>query len=388
MPKTRITEAAMKTEKTKNEPLFHVSKNEAMPTYKALLIRVGGVAAALIICGIMSVILIHENPFKIYGTLVEGAFIDLWTLFNDTSILLIFGLAVVPAFKMKFWNMGANGQVLIGCLVAIACMKFLTDKLPDAVIIVLMIVTSIMASVIWAVLPAFFKAFFNTNETLFTLMMNYVAIGVVAYFSFVWAPTGSGILGIINLMTGKAWFPDIGNKYVLVIAVALILDIFLFIYMKYTKHGFEVALVGESENTARYVGINVKKVIIRTLILSGIICGIMGALFAGSIEHTVNTSICGSKGFTAILVAWLANFNPLIMLFTAFFVVFLNTGAQHVSMVFQLKSTDYSNIVVGIIFFCIIGCEFFIRYKILPSQRLLDKIARFKGNKKTKKEEA
>ena len=375
----------MKIERAKNDPLFHISKNENMPRWKALLVRAGGILTALVIIGIMSVILIKQNPFKIYATLVTGAFVDIWTLLKDTAVLLMFGLAVIPAFKMKFWNMGANGQVLVGCLVAIACMKFLTNKLPDGVIMLLMIVTSIVAGIIWAVIPAIFKAIFGTNETLFTLMMNYIAIGLVAYFSFAWDPRGSGNLGIVNLMTRQAWFPNIGNKYVLVIVVAVIIDIFMLIYMKYTKHGFEVALVGESVNTAKYVGINVKKVIIRTLILSGAICGIMGAIFAGSLEHTVNTSICGSKGFTAILVAWLANFDPLIMVLTTFFVVFLNTGAINVSTVFQLKSTDYANIVIGIIFFCIIGCEFFIRYKIKPSQKLHDKLESIRLNIKTKK---
>jgi len=381
----------MTTERIKNEPLFHVSKKSNISRGKALLIRCAGVLVALIICGIMSVILIKENPFKIYGTLVSGAFIDVWTLAKDTAVLLMFGLAVIPAFKMKFWNMGANGQVLVGCLVSIACMKFLAGKLPNAVIIILMIVTSILASVVWAVIPAIFKAFFGTNETLFTLMMNYIAIGIVAYFAFMWDKSGSGTIGIVNYIGSEhykvGWFPDIGNKYVLIIAVALIVDAFMFVYMKYTKHGFETALVGESVNTAKYVGINVKKVIIRTLVLSGVICGIMGVIFAGSLEHTVNDQICGSKGFTAILVAWLANFDPLVMIFTAFFVVFLNTGAANVSTVFQLKSTDYANIVIGIIFFCIIGSEFFIRYDIKPSKRLHDMISNIKNRKTSKKED-
>ena len=144
----------MTNEKTKYEPLFHVTKKSNISRGKALLIRVCGVLAALIICGIMSVILIKENPFKIYGTLVTGAFIDVWTLMKDTAVLLMFGLAVIPAFKMRFWNMGANGQVLVGCFVAIACMKFLAGKMPNALLIVLMVVTSIAAGIIWAVLPA------------------------------------------------------------------------------------------------------------------------------------------------------------------------------------------------------------------------------------------
>lgn len=381
----------MKNEKVKSEPLFHVARNDATTRGKALLIRVIGVLTALVICGIMSVILIGENPFKIYATLVKGAFIDVWTLLKDTSVLLLFGLAVIPAFKMKFWNMGANGQVLVGCLAGIACMKFLTPpecSLPNWLVIILMVAASVIASVIWAAIPAIFKALFNTNETLFTLMMNYIAIGIVSYFAFAWDPRGSGNLGIVNLISHDAWFPNLGNKYLLTIIVAVVIDLIMFVYLRFTKHGFEVALVGESVNTAKYVGINVKKVIVRTLIFSGLVCGVMGALFAGSIEHTVNTSICGSKGFTAILVAWLANFDPLVMLFTSFFVVFLNTGTENVSTVFQLKSTDYANIVIGIIFFCIIGCEFFIRYKILPSQKMIDITQKFKAKfKKSKPEE-
>lgn len=356
----------MKHKQKVHEPLFHVSKNDAMPVGKALGIRAAAVVVALIIVGILSVVLIKENPFEIYKALFTGAFVDVWTLLQNIALLLMFGLAVIPPFRMKYWNMGANGQVLVGCLAAIACMKFLPAYFPDmsdGLIIVLMIAASLLASVIWSVIPAFFKAYFNTNETLFTLMMNYIAIAVVDCFVFNWDKSGSGNIGLVNLLTRKAWFPDLGNKYVLSIIVAVVLTLIMIVYMRYTKHGFEVALVGESVNTAKYVGINVKKVIIRTLVFSGIICGILGALYAGSISHTVNTAV-GGQGFTAILVAWLAGFDPLAMVFTSFFVVFLNSGAEHVSVVFQLNSNDYANIVVGIIFFCIIGCEFFIRYRI------------------------
>ncbi|MCF0231877.1 MAG: ABC transporter permease [Enterococcus sp.] len=274
----------------KSDPLFHIVKQEGISKKSALLIRVVGVLFALFICGIMSVVLIHENPFLIYKTLFKGAFIDIWTLLKDTAVLLMFGLAVIPAFKMKYWNMGANGQVLVGCLCAVACMKFLTGKLPNGTIILLMAITSILASIIWAVIPSVFKAFFNTNETLFTLMMNYIAIGIVDYLCLKWSTTGSGVLGIVNLFSHEGWLPSIAKqKYAIPVVVAIIIDVIMFIYMKYTKHGFEVGLVGESVNTAKYVGINVKKVIIRTLIFSGIICGIMGFLFAGSIEHTVSS---------------------------------------------------------------------------------------------------
>ncbi len=357
----------MSTKVKNHEPLFHITKNDAMPMTKALGIRITAILSALVVVGILSMLLIKENPFLIYKAMFDGAFIDVWTLLQNTALLLMFGLAVIPAFQMKFWNLGANGQVLVGCLSAIACMKFLPEKFPDmsnGVLILIMGIVSIVASCVWSVVPAVFKAFFNTNETLFTLMMNYIALTMVDYFVFTWDKTGSGNLGIVNLLNGrKGWIPDISNKYVLSIIVSLILTVFMFVYMKYTKHGFEVSLVGESVNTAKYVGINVKKVIIRTLLLGGVICGILGFLYAGSVSHTINKEV-GGLGFTAILVAWLANFDSVFMLFTSFFVIFLDTGSKYVSTQFQLNSNDYANIVVGIIFFFVIGCEFFIRYKI------------------------
>ncbi len=349
------------------EPLFHITKNDAMPWHKSLLIRILAILVALIVIGILSMILIKENPFMIYNAMFSGAFIDVWTLFQNTALLLMFGLAVIPAFQMKFWNLGANGQVLVGCLASIACMKFLPEKYPsisNALLILIMLICSIIAACIWSVIPAIFKAFFNTNETLFTLMMNYIALTLVDYFVFTWDKTGSGNIGIVNLLNGqKGWIPDIGNKYVLSIIFAVVLAVIMYIYMKFTKHGFEVQLVGESVNTAKYVGINVKKVVIRTLFFGGIICGILGFLYAGSVSHTINQEV-GGLGFTAILVAWLASFDPAIMLLTSFFVVFLDTGSKYVSTQFQLNSNDYANIVVGIIFFFVIGCEFFIRFKL------------------------
>lgn len=378
------------TKKHTHEPFFHVTKKDELPTAKKLLYRAGAVLIALLITGILSVILIKENPFKIYGALLAGPFVDIWGLLKETSVLLLFGLAVIPPFKMKFWNMGANGQVLVGCLAGIACMKFLTGKLPSVVIMLLIILASVAASVLWAAIPAIFKAFFNTNETLFTLMMNYIAITLIDYFVFLWDKSGSGTLGIVNL-TGQnkkvGWFPVLGQKYMLLILTALIVTVLVYLYCRYTKHGFEVELVGESVSTAKYAGINVRKVIIRTLVLSGVICGILGALYAGSIEHTVNSSV-GGKGFTAILVAWLAGFNPLSMLFTSFFVVFLDLGTKNISTVFNLNSNDYASIVVGIVFFCIIGCEFFIRYHVMLNSYWKQKLLSRFGKKKNEQEDA
>ena len=265
---------------------------------------------------------------------------------------------------MRFWNIGGEGQALAGALASAACMILMKNQ-PNALVILCMIVTSIVAGAVWGAIPAFFKAKFGTNETLFTLMMNYVAIQLVAYFAVVWEnPKGSGNIGVINPLTHVGWFPEIlGSKYALNIIIVALLTIGMYIYLNYSKHGYEISVVGESERTARYIGIKVEKVIIRTMLLSGAICGLAGLLLVGGTNHTLNSSIVDGRGFTAVMVSWLGKFNPVWMILTSLLLVFLGRGAGEIATDFGLNSS-FGDILTGIILFFIIGGEFFITYKL------------------------
>ena len=352
-----------------HEPLFHIAKRAHISGGKAWLIRIGAVLAALIICAVVTMLLTGENPFSVYAkTMFEGAFgteRKIWKLLQNLAMLLCVSLALTPAFKMRFWNIGGEGQVLIGGLATTACMILLGGKLPNGLLIIVMLVASILAGAIWALIPAIFKANFNTNETLFTLMMNYVAIQIVSYFCMYWEnPKGSGKIGVINGNSMQGWLPTIGDyDYLLNILIVLVLTVAMYIYLKYSKHGYELSVVGESENTAKYIGINVKKVILRTMFVSGAVCGIAGFLLVGGTDHTISSSTAGNRGFTAIMVSWLAKFNPIYMILTSFLLVFLSAGASQISMVFNLNES-FSDIITGIILFFIIGSEFFINYEL------------------------
>lgn len=350
------------------EPFFHVVKRDALPWYQSIGIRIAAIVLALILCAIITTITTGINPIQVYQSIFIGAFgttRKTWITLQNVSILLLISLALTPAFKMKFWNIGGEGQVLIGGLAAAACMICLDDKLPNALVMVCMIITSLAAGIVWALVPAFFKAKWNTNETLSTLMMNYIATQLVAFFTIVWeVPKGSGKIGIINQDSNIGWLPQIfGSKYLLSILVAVIITVFMYIYLNYSKQGYEISVVGESENTAKYVGIKVGKVIIRTMMLSGAICGLVGLLLVGSINHTVTTTIAGGQGFTAVLVSWMSKFNPLTMVLSSFLIIFMDRGASEISTTFGLNHS-YSDILTGIILFFIIGCEFFISYKL------------------------
>lgn len=358
----------MNNEKKVREPLFHIAKRGALPWHKAWGIRGLSILAALVFAGIVAMLLTGENPLAIYGTMIKGCFSSerrIWMLLQTLVMLLCVSLAVTPAFKMRFWNIGGEGQVLIGGLATAACMIYFGGKMPEWLLIIVMIISSMLAGALWALLPAIFKAKFNTNETLFTLMMNYVGIQLVSYFVIVWEnPKGSGHVGVINQGTQAGWLPVIGSqKYLLSVIVVLALTVFMYVYLKYSKHGYELAVVGESENTARYIGVNVNKVIIRTMLLSGALCGVAGLLLVGGTDHTISTTTAGGRGFTAIMVSWLAKFNPLYMIATSFLLAFFERGASEISTVFHLDQA-FSDIISGIILFFIIGSEFFINYQI------------------------
>ena len=287
--------------KQNNAPLFHIVKRGALPWYLAWGIRAAAIVLALLFCALVTSLTTGENPLQVYSTMIYGAVgtpRKIWILGQNIALLLCVSLAVTPAFRMRFWNIGGEGQVLAGALAAAACMICLSDKLPNGALIAVMAVSSIAAGAIWGLIPAIFKAKWNTNETLFTLMMNYVATQLVAYFVIIWeSPKGSGKVGIINQATELGWLPQIGNyKYLLNIIIVAVLTVGMYIYLNYSKHGYEIAVVGESERTARYVGIKVEKVIVRTMLLSGAICGIAGLLLVGGTDHTISTTIAGGRG--------------------------------------------------------------------------------------------
>ena len=350
-------------EKITKEPLFHLTKRANVSTRFSIIARVIAVVAALVFSGIILMLLSGENPFKIYASMFSGAFGSsrrIWTLLDRTAVLLGISLALTPAFRMKFWNCGGEGQTLIGAFATTACMFYLGESVPLPLLFVLMLLTSVLAGAIWGVIPAIFKALFGTNETLFTLMMNYIAIQVVKFCLKQWVTDGTTTLPTMP----DYRFPKVfGQDYLLNVIFMLLICALLYVYLKYSKQGYEISVVGESEKTAKYIGISVKKVIIRTMVLSGAICGFVGMFLVANGACTITTDLVGGRGFTAILISWLAKFNPLIMILTSFLVAFLDVGAGQISTDFRMD-TSICDILTAIILFFIIGCEFFIQYKI------------------------
>lgn len=344
---------------------IRISKRAEVGTKKAVLFRAVSVAAAIIAGGLF-ILCIGYNPFSVYGTIIKGAFSTSMAFQATVKVmipLLISSLGVTLAFKMKFWNIGAEGQIIAGAICASYFALFHAD-LPHFLLMIIIFAAGIIGGGLYGLIPAFFKAKFGTNETLFTLMLNYIALYVIVWLrDGAWADPESGGFPKIARFVSNAQLDKVGGIQVGWI-IGLILTVIVFIYLKYTKHGYEISVVSESHATARYAGMNPKKIMLRTMFLSGAVCGIAGMVQATGSDMTLATSVAGGVGFTAIIVAWLAQLEPIAILIVSFLFAVLEKGSSVMQSTFGL-STYCADVLQGIILFFVLAGEFFIRYKFV-----------------------
>lgn len=344
---------------------LRIIKRAEMANRRIAILRLFALLLALIAGGIF-IACVGQNPFIIYKTIISGAFRSEMAVQATIKVmipLLIASLGVTLAFKMKFWNIGAEGQIIVGA----TCASFFAlyfSNLNHVVLVLLMAIVGIVGGGLWGLIPALFKVKFGTNETLFTLMLNYIALHIVSYFrDGPWRdPDAQGYSKIARFDNNAALDKVFGIQCGWVIALLLV--IIVYIYLKYTKHGYEISVVGESQDTARYAGMSVKKIILRTMFLSGAVCGLGGMIQATGSDITLTTSVAGGVGFTAIIIAWLAQLNPVSIMIVAFLFSVLEKGSSVVQSTYGL-SVDCADTLQGIILFFVLGCEFFIRYRIV-----------------------
>ncbi|MDY5930785.1 MAG: ABC transporter permease [Candidatus Ornithospirochaeta sp.] len=343
--------------------LIRLAKRDHMDPRKAWAIRAGSILAALIL-GCIPILISGNNPLVAYKTIIFGSLGKPIYIKQTVKIaipLLGCALAIAPCFKMKFWNIGAEGQITAGAIAASYFALFYYDKMPRFMLLAVMMIAGAAAGGIWAFIPAFFKAKWNTNETLFTLMMNYIAIGIVAYLQGgPWeGRPGSQIIPQFNQ---KAWLPTVFGVHCGWIIV-LVLVVLMHIYMNKTKQGYEIAVIGDSYNTARYAGMNVGYIMMRTMLISGAISGIVGFIVASGANNTLYSGVANGVGFTSITVAWLSQLNSFAMILISFVLAMLKKGASKLQTDFKIPAS-ISDIVTGILLFCMLASEFFINYKV------------------------
>ena len=348
----------------KKMPLIRLAKRDSMDPRKVWAIRLGSILIALLL-GSLVILITGNNPFTAYGTMISGALGKKTAIRQTVKIavpLLGCALAIAPCFRMRFWNIGAEGQITAGAIAATYFALYWVDKLPPVLLLIVMALAAALAGGIWGLIPAFFKAKWNTNETLFTLMMNYIIIGVVS-----WLQGGpwEGRPGsqIIPQFDRAACLPKVFGVHCGWIIV-LVLVVFIFIYMRYTKHGYEIAVIGDSINTARYAGMNVGHIMMRTMLLSGAISGIVGFIVVSGANGTLYNGVADGVGFTSITVAWLSQLNAFAMIVISMMLAVLSKGAETLQTQLSVPAS-ISDIITGLLLFCMLGCEFFINYRLI-----------------------
>ena len=348
----------------KKMPLIRLAKRDSMDPRKVWAIRLGSILIALLL-GSLVILITGNNPFTAYGTMISGALGKKTAIRQTVKIavpLLGCALAIAPCFRMRFWNIGAEGQITAGAIAATYFALYWVDKLPSVLLLIVMALAAALAGGIWGLIPAFFKAKWNTNETLFTLMMNYIIIGVVS-----WLQGGpwEGRPGsqIIPQFDRAACLPKVFGVHCGWIIV-LVLVVFIFIYMRYTKHGYEIAVIGDSINTARYAGMNVGRIMMRTMLLSGAISGIVGFIVVSGANGTLYNGVADGVGFTSITVAWLSQLTAFAMIVISMMLAVLSKGAETLQTQLSVPAS-ISDIITGLLLFCMLGCEFFINYRLI-----------------------
>ena len=348
----------------KKMPLIRLAKRDSMDPRKVWAIRLGSILIALLL-GSLVILITGNNPFTAYGTMISGALGKKTAIRQTVKIavpLLGCALAIAPCFRMRFRNIGAEGQITAGAIAATYFALYWVDKLPSVLLLIVMALAAALAGGIWGLIPAFFKAKWNTNETLFTLMMNYIIIGVVS-----WLQGGpwEGRPGsqIIPQFDRAACLPKVFGVHCGWIIV-LVLVVFIFIYMRYTKHGYEIAVIGDSINTARYAGMNVGRIMMRTMLLSGAISGIVGFIVVSGANGTLYNGVADGVGFTSITVAWLSQLNAFAMIVISMMLAVLSKGAETLQTQLSVPAS-ISDIITGLLLFCMLGCEFFINYRLI-----------------------
>lgn len=347
--------------------MMRMIKRTDMTKRKAAKIRAVAIVSAILVTSIF-IALIGHNPLNVYWSMIEGAFGSLYRIrdtFTITIPLVVASIGIMISFKMKFWNIGAEGQILVGALFA-SYIGLNYSHLPKPLVLLLMFLAGFVGGGLWALIPAFFKVRFGTNETIFTLMMNYIALKWVTYLQYgPWKDPGSMGFPKIANFEDSAVLPKLFGIHIGWV-IAIILVVVITFMMNRTKAGYEISVVGESIDTANYAGMNVKKIILTALFVSGGIAGIVGMMQASGVNQTLSTGVSSGYGFTAIITTWLSGLKASIIVPVSLLFAMLIKGGSFIQTAYQIPQSA-ADILQSVILFFVIGSEFFIQYKLVKT---------------------
>ena len=346
-----------------------VKKTEADVKQK-LLIHVAGIVAALLAAALFLAVA-GFNPLQVYISMINGAFGSSYRI-SQTVInavpLIILSLGIAIAFRMKFWNIGAEGQILMGGFLG-SYFAYNFTQLPKPLLLLLMLLAGTVGGALWALLPAWLKVRFHANESITTLMLNYVALKWIQYLAAgPWKDPAASGYPRMPRFEEQAILPNLCGVHIGWV-IALILVVVVYLFLNYSKKGFEIAIIGESENTARYAGINIGRTALIAVCLSGALCGLTGIIQASAVNNELSSTLANGIGYTAIITTWLSGLSaPVIVLVCTLFAA-LTQGASYIQTAFGIPSAAAS-VLQALILFFVLGSDFFTKYKFIWQKQI------------------
>ena len=323
--------------------------------------------------GAVIMLLAGENPIEVYRAMAVGAFGSYYNI-SETLVkmipLLLTGLGVAVAFRMQLWNIGAEGQFYFGAIFATGTAIYLFADSGPWVVIPAMMIAGMIGGGVWAVIPGVLRGYLGVNETITTLMLNYVAILFSEYLVHgPWRdPAGYGFPGTVAF-SDATYLPTWGTTRVhLGLVFGLVAAVILFFVLRRTRWGYEISVTGASERVAKYAGMRTARNILLVLALSGALAGLAGMSEVAGINHSLQRGLSPGYGYTAIIVAWLGRLNPFGIVLVSFLLAGLLVGGDQLQISLGLPSA-IAPMLQGAILFCLLGGDFFSRYRIVRGDR-------------------
>ncbi|MAU12964.1 MAG: ABC transporter permease [Anaerolineaceae bacterium] len=344
-----------------------------------LLLTILGAVLVALAFGALLLLIVGVNPIEAYRLMFVGAFGSEFATVDTlvkASPLLLTGLGVSLALRANIWNIGAEGQLVMGGFAAAGVALFWSEWLPEPLLLPAVILAGFVGGALWGLIPALLKIFGGVNEIVSTLMLNYVAVLWVEYLFFdAWRdPRGFGFPGTAEFPRA-AWLPRLTGQLHIGIIFGLIIAALIWFLLNRTTIGYEIRVQGKSPLSARYAGINVMRNLMLVMFLSGGIAGLAGMGEVAGISHRMQNGLAVGYGFTALIVAFLGRLSPPGVIVAAVFVAGLSVGSEQLQLSMNLPAS-FALILQGAVLLCIAAGDLFLRYRVRlnvrpPSQQMV-----------------
>ncbi|ERJ11213.1 ABC transporter permease [Haloplasma contractile] len=349
--------------------MLRIKKIDQLSNHHRILMIISFLTIGVIL--ISGYLLVRQhNPVNVMVEMLIGSFGSKYRIsstINYAIPLITTALGISVAFKMRFWNIGAEGQILTGAIFA-TYVALNYSTLPKVALLLIMLIAGFIGGALYGMIAALLKINFNTNETIITLMLNYISLSWVGFLQYeAWKDPNSLGFPKIPSFSQAARLPRIVNINSGIV-ISILIGLFVYYFLKYSKKGFEISVIGESENTAKYAGMNIDKNTLLIMLISGGICGMVGFIQSSGSVNTLTVSLTMGVGYTAIIIAWLSNLDVKYTFIIGFLFAIMTQGGHYLESAIGLHYNSVS-VIQAFILFLALTFKFFMNYQLVRTVR-------------------